>query len=65
MSELNHITIRSDKRDIVLNIGTVLYVLMKKNYAQIHTSSGKCYKTIIRSLITPKLTLITIREKQQ
>ena len=45
MPELNHITIRSDNRDIVLNIGTVLYILMKKNYAEIHTSSGKCYKT--------------------
>ena len=45
MPELNHITIRSGNMDIVLNISTVLYVLMKKNYAEIHTFSGKCYKT--------------------
>lgn len=47
MPESNHITIRSDNRDIVLNINTVLYVLMKKNYAEIHTFSGKRYKTRI------------------
>ncbi|MGM9553451.1 MAG: LytTR family transcriptional regulator DNA-binding domain-containing protein [Faecousia sp.] len=45
MPESNYITIRSDNRDIVLNINTVLYVLMKKNYAEIHTFSGKRYKT--------------------
>ncbi|MDD6189714.1 MAG: LytTR family DNA-binding domain-containing protein [Clostridiales bacterium] len=45
MPESNHITIRSDNRDIVLNISTVLYVLMKKNYAEIHTFSGKRYTT--------------------
>ena len=45
MPESNHISIRSDNRDIVLNISTVLYVLMEKNYAEIHTFSGKRYKT--------------------
>ena len=45
MPELNHITIRSDNRDIALNISTVLYVMMKKNYAEIHTFSGKRYTT--------------------
>ena len=45
MPESNHISIRSDNRDVVLNISTVLYVLMKKNYAEIHTFSGKRYKT--------------------
>lgn len=45
MSEANHITIRSDNRDIMLNISTILYVLMKKNYAEIHTFSGRRYMT--------------------
>lgn len=45
MLESNHITIRSDNRDIVLNANTILYVLMKKNYAEIHTFSGRRYKT--------------------
>ena len=45
MQESNHISIRSDNKDVVLNINTILYVLMKKNYAEIHTFSGKCYKT--------------------
>ncbi|MGN1003014.1 MAG: LytR/AlgR family response regulator transcription factor, partial [Oscillospiraceae bacterium] len=45
MPESNHITIRSDNRDIVLNISTILYVLMKKNYAEIHTFSGRRYTT--------------------
>lgn len=45
MPELNHITIRSDNRDVVLNISTILYVLMKKNYAEIHTFSGRRYMT--------------------
>ena len=37
--------LRSDNRDIMLNISTVLYVLMKKNDAGIHTFSGRHYKT--------------------
>ena len=45
MPESNHITIRSDNRDVVLNISTILYVLMKKNYAEIHTFSGRRYMT--------------------
>lgn len=45
MPESNQITIRSDNRDVVLNSSTVLYVLMKKNDAEIHTFSGKRYKT--------------------
>ena len=45
MQESNHISIRSDNKNVVLNINTILYVLMKKNYAEIHTFSGKRYKT--------------------
>ena len=45
MPESNHITIRSDNRDVVLDINTVLYVLMKKNYAEIHTFRGRRYTT--------------------
>ena len=36
---------RSRHMDLVLNISTVLYVLMKKNDAGIHTFSGRHYKT--------------------
>ena len=45
MPESNQITIRSDNRDVVLNSSTILYVLMKKNDAEIHTFSGKRYRT--------------------
>ena len=45
MPESNQIAIRSDNRDVVLNISTILYVLMKKNDAEIHTFSGRRYKT--------------------
>ena len=37
--------LRSDSRDIMLNISTVLYVLMKKNDTEIHTFSGRRFKT--------------------
>ena len=45
MQEAVYITIISNGAKLVLNINTILYVLMKKNYAEIHTFSGKCYKT--------------------
>ena len=45
MPEFSHITIRSGNRDVVLNSSTILYVLMKKNDAEIHTFSGRCYRT--------------------
>ena len=45
MPEFSHITIRSGNRDVVLNSSTILYVLMKKNDAEIHTFSGRRYRT--------------------
>ena len=45
LQETAHITILSNGSKHVLNVNTILYVLMKKNYAEIHTFSGKCYKT--------------------
>ena len=45
MQEAVYITIISNGAKLVQNVNTILYVLMKKNYAEIHTFSGKCYKT--------------------
>lgn len=41
----NQITIASDKKKITLNVSTILYVLMKRNVASIHTISGEVYQT--------------------
>ena len=40
-----NITILSNKTKIVLNVGTILYVLMIGNVAEIHVSGGKVYET--------------------
>ena len=45
MQEAVYITIISNGTKLVLNVNTILYVLMKKNYAEIHTFSGKRYTT--------------------
>ena len=45
MPESNQITIHSDHRDIMLTKSTILYITMKKNYADVFTFSGKRYKT--------------------
>lgn len=39
------LTIGTDKRNITLNVSTILYVLMKRNIAAIHTISGEVYHT--------------------
>ena len=44
MQESNQIEIRCDRRDIMLTKSTILYILMKKNYADVYTYSGKQYK---------------------
>lgn len=41
----NKITIASEKRKITLNINSVLYVVMKRNVALVHTIGGEIYKT--------------------
>lgn len=45
MQESKHITIISSGRKIVLNTGTILYVLMTNKIVEIHVSGGKIYPT--------------------
>ena len=45
MQEEKYITIISDRRKIVLNIGSILYILMLRKKAEIHVSGGQIYKT--------------------
>lgn len=45
MQESKHITIISSGRKIVLNTGTILYVLMTNKIVEIHVSGGKIYLT--------------------
>lgn len=45
LKETKHITIISDKKEIVLNVSSILYVLMTKNNANIHVLGGAVYKT--------------------
>lgn len=40
-----YITIVSDRKEVALNVGTILYVLMTGNNADIHVSGGAVYKT--------------------
>lgn len=48
MQENQYITIISGKKKIVLAISTILYVLMRKDKAEIHVSGGKIYETWMR-----------------
>ena len=41
----NSITIFSNKKKVVLNVSTILYVLMMGNNAEIHVSGGNIYET--------------------
>lgn len=41
----NYIKILSDKKTIIINISTILYVMMIGKAAEIHVSGGKVYKT--------------------
>ena len=45
MKEAKFITVISNKRKIVLNVNTILYVLMMGRNAEIHVSGGKIYET--------------------
>ena len=49
------ITIVSDRRNIVLKTGTILYVLMNRKYAEFHVLGDHVYKT--------RMTLAEIEEK--
>ena len=55
MQELKYITIISDKKKIVLAISTILYVLMRKDKAEIHVSGGKIYETWMRLMDLEKI----------
>ena len=43
MQEEKSITIFFNKKEFVLNVGEILYVIMKRNYSEIHVSGGKVY----------------------
>ena len=45
MQKAKYITIISNKKKVVLNVSTILYVLMMGNNADIHVSGGTVYKT--------------------
>ena len=45
LQEVKYITIISNKKKIVLNVSTTLYILMNGNNAEIHVSGGKIYET--------------------
>lgn len=55
LQEVKYITIISNKKKIVLNVSTMLYVLMNGNNAEIHVSGGKIYET--------RMTLSELSEK--
>ena len=43
----NFITITCDRKQVSLDIRTILYIQMHENFAEIHTSGGRSYKTLI------------------
>ena len=45
LQKAKYITIISNKKKVVLNVSTILYVLMMGNNADIHVSGGTVYKT--------------------
>lgn len=55
IQETKYITILSNKKEIVLNVNTILYVIMQRNNAQIHVTGGKVYHA--------RMTLMELQEK--
>ena len=45
MEETNTITIRANRKNVIIDIGTIIYVLMKRKDAEIHVLSGEVYVT--------------------
>ena len=39
-----YITVHSNKKDVMLNINTILYITMKRNIAEIHVLGCTIYK---------------------
>lgn len=50
-----YITVHSNKKDVMLNINTILYITMKRNIAEIHVLGGTIYKV--------RMTLMELQEK--
>lgn len=55
MQEEKYITFLSNKKEILLNVSSILYVLMIGNHAQIHVLGGEIYQT--------RMTLAEIEKK--
>ena len=55
LQEVKYITILSNKKEITLNVRTILYIIMRRNNAEIHVSYGKIY--------TVRKTLTELKEK--
>ena len=55
MQEAKYLTIFSNKKEIVLNVNTILYAIMKRNNVDIHVYGGKVY--------TVRMTLMELEEK--
>ncbi|MDY3908725.1 MAG: LytTR family DNA-binding domain-containing protein [Eubacterium sp.] len=55
MKEAKYLTIISNKKEIVLNVNTILYAIMKRNNVDIHVYGGKVY--------TVRMTLMELEEK--
>ena len=55
MQKSEIITVRSKRKNVSVSIDSILYVLMKRNNAEIHVSSGDVYVT--------RMTLSELEEK--
>lgn len=47
LQKTNFLTITCDRKKLSIDIRTILYIQMHENMAEIHTSSGKVYKSLI------------------
>lgn len=47
MQKTNFLTITYDRKKLSIDIRTILYIQMHENMAEIHTSGGKVYKSLI------------------
>ena len=47
MQNTNFLTITCDRKKLSIDIRTILYIQMHENMAEIHTSGGKVYKSLI------------------
>lgn len=47
LQKTNFLTITCNRKNLSIDIRTILYIQMHENMAEIHTSSGKVYKSLI------------------